>query len=186
MVSGTKTTRQKIIEGAIQQIGEVGWAKASTKSIAAVAGVNELTLFRLFGSKPKLLEAALAETIGPVVQQLANATPVDLQTDLSALVKIYSQLVGSHPAFVMHVLAEINNPDIGELIVPLQKQVLASLRSVFVRYQHELAEIPLDAIAMAFMGPLLARSFFQHLNLTATIAPETYVQTFLQGYSKHA
>ena len=50
-----ESTRQRIITAATNLFGKVGYTRATTRSIASTAGVNEVTLFRLFGSKQNLL-----------------------------------------------------------------------------------------------------------------------------------
>jgi AcrR family transcriptional regulator len=52
-------TRKRIISAAMQLFGQVGYAEATTRRIAKAAGVNEVTLFRHFGSKKGLLLACL-------------------------------------------------------------------------------------------------------------------------------
>jgi AcrR family transcriptional regulator len=50
-------TRQRIIAAAFKLIGEIGYKRATTRRIAEAAGVNEVTLFRHFGTKKNLLHA---------------------------------------------------------------------------------------------------------------------------------
>lgn len=52
-------TRQRILRAATQLFGEIGYAQATTRLIAVAAEVNEVTLFRLFGSKKALLMACV-------------------------------------------------------------------------------------------------------------------------------
>lgn len=52
------STSDKLLSAAIDLMAEKGYHATTTKEIAAAAGVNEVTLFRHFGSKQKLLEAA--------------------------------------------------------------------------------------------------------------------------------
>ena len=47
-------TRGRILQAAVKLIVEQGYARTTTRAIAAEAGVNEVTLFRHFGSKEKL------------------------------------------------------------------------------------------------------------------------------------
>jgi AcrR family transcriptional regulator len=56
--SHQRSTGDKILLAAIDLMAEKGYNGTTTKEIAARAGVNEVTLFRHFGSKQKLLEAA--------------------------------------------------------------------------------------------------------------------------------
>jgi AcrR family transcriptional regulator len=57
--SSTDDTRQRIIQAALQAFGETGYTRATTRAIAERAGVNEVTLFRHFGSKKNLLRACI-------------------------------------------------------------------------------------------------------------------------------
>lgn len=52
-------TRQKILQAALKLFGQHGYTRTTTRALAAEAGVNEVTLFRHFGSKRNLLLAAV-------------------------------------------------------------------------------------------------------------------------------
>ena len=49
-------TDEKIINATFEILQEEGLAKATTKKIAAKAGVNEVTIFRNFKNKKNLIE----------------------------------------------------------------------------------------------------------------------------------
>lgn len=51
--------RDRILHAAVDVFADVGFRGATTRRIASEAGVNEITLFRHFGSKEKLLQQAL-------------------------------------------------------------------------------------------------------------------------------
>ena len=53
--TGTDTTRERILHAAREVVARKGKRAATTREIAEVAGVNEATLFRHFGTKEKLL-----------------------------------------------------------------------------------------------------------------------------------
>jgi AcrR family transcriptional regulator len=55
----TDETKERILQAAMQVFVENGYAGATTRAIAAVAEVNEVTIFRRFGSKDGLFEAVL-------------------------------------------------------------------------------------------------------------------------------
>lgn len=57
-MSANPTTREKILLAAVNLMAEKGYDSTTTKEIALAAKVNEVTLFRHFGTKEKLLEAA--------------------------------------------------------------------------------------------------------------------------------
>lgn len=55
----SEPTRQHLIDAAARVYADVGFRGATTRRIAEEAGVNEVTLFRLFGSKAALIEEAI-------------------------------------------------------------------------------------------------------------------------------
>jgi len=53
------TTRERLLEATLELISEKGYLGATTREIASLAGVSELTLFRKFGKKENLFEEML-------------------------------------------------------------------------------------------------------------------------------
>jgi AcrR family transcriptional regulator len=56
----TQESRQKLLEAAMRVFAESGFRGATTRRIAEAAGVNEVTLFRLFKSKTALINEVAA------------------------------------------------------------------------------------------------------------------------------
>jgi len=79
-------TRQRMISAALQLFGQVGYAEATTRRIAKAAGVNEVTLFRHFGSKKGLLLACV---------EVFNAT--------GFAARFEAELTGSYPDDILHM-----------------------------------------------------------------------------------
>lgn len=71
MTEKKRTSRDRIVESALSLFSEHGITAATTKQIAESAGVNEVTLFRQFGSKQGLLLAVLQEA--PIAQKMQAA-----------------------------------------------------------------------------------------------------------------
>ena len=53
------SNREKILDAALDVYGRMGFRGATTRMIAEAAGINEVTIFRQFGSKSALIEAAV-------------------------------------------------------------------------------------------------------------------------------
>ena len=53
-MTNNRSTSDKILQAAIDLMADKGYDGTSTKEIAQVAGVNEVTVFRHFGTKGKL------------------------------------------------------------------------------------------------------------------------------------
>ena len=78
-------SRQKLLAAAARIYGESGFRGATTRRIADEAGVNEVTLFRLFGSKSALISEALREHAPRSANPEAlPEEPVDPERELSA------------------------------------------------------------------------------------------------------
>ena len=78
-------SRQKLLAAAARIYGESGFRGATTRRIADEAGVNEVTLFRLFGSKSALIAEALREHAPRAVDPVGLPDePVDPEQELSA------------------------------------------------------------------------------------------------------
>jgi len=73
--SPSEDTRQRILRAATQLIAEVGYAQATTRLIAEAAGVNEVTLFRHFGSKKALLMACVEAQNAASMAAIFEAEP---------------------------------------------------------------------------------------------------------------
>ena len=69
--------RDQLLAAAAQVYAEAGYRGATTRRIAQIAGVNEITLFRHFGSK----EALLHEAITRAGAEMASLALPDLPTD---------------------------------------------------------------------------------------------------------
>jgi len=78
-------SRQKLLAAAARIYGESGFRGATTRRIADEAGVNEVTLFRLFGSKSALIAEALREHAPRATEPGGlPETPVEPDRELTA------------------------------------------------------------------------------------------------------
>ncbi|MBV6628160.1 MAG: TetR family transcriptional regulator [Rivularia sp. (in: Bacteria)] len=68
--SQINSTRQRIIDAAVELFAAQGVTETTTKAVAKSAKVNEVTLFRHFGNKHGLLLAIISES--PVFQELSE------------------------------------------------------------------------------------------------------------------
>jgi AcrR family transcriptional regulator len=63
MSESKKSTRSRLIEAALELFAANGVTETTTKAVAELAQVNEVTLFRHFGSKQGLLLAAIEDSV---------------------------------------------------------------------------------------------------------------------------
>ena len=82
-----ENTHEKIIAAARELFERNGFAAATTREIADLAGVSEVTLFRHFSTKRALFEETLRSCIHPykVNEYLESSAAYDLETDLKII-----------------------------------------------------------------------------------------------------
>ncbi len=87
------TTRQRLLDAARAEFGLSGIEGATTRAIAVRAGCNEVTLFRLFESKLKLLGEVVSETSREfvVIADCADRASDDLVKDLTRLATVCTE-----------------------------------------------------------------------------------------------
>ncbi len=78
-----KEIRQAFIQSAIHVVARQGLVKATTKAIAAAAGLNEAYIYKCFKGKDELLAAALWKLDEGLVRHLSETFPIMRNTTLS-------------------------------------------------------------------------------------------------------
>ena len=86
-------TRTRIIQAGMQVFAQEGLHGATTREIARVAGVNEVTLFRHFASKEQLLGAVIENALALQTEALAH--PEEWTDDLMRDLRYFAQLYNS-------------------------------------------------------------------------------------------
>ncbi|MEO5590687.1 MAG: helix-turn-helix domain-containing protein, partial [Gemmatimonadaceae bacterium] len=76
-------TRTNILAAAAQVFAQHGFRGSTTRRIADAAAVNEVTIFRYFGSKDALLHEAISHSNECELANALPATPVDPETELT-------------------------------------------------------------------------------------------------------
>jgi AcrR family transcriptional regulator len=106
-------TRARLLAGAARVFARHGLAGATTRAIAREAGVNEVTLFRHFGSKERLLAAVVGENFGAEPgrgrEGAARPATADLRADLTRLAGEYDRLLTANLPLVRTMLGEIHH-----------------------------------------------------------------------------
>lgn len=103
-------SRCRILDAAARVYAEFGFRGATTRRIATAAGVNEVTLFRAFGSKEALIEEALRHhaTVGSASLRLLPEQPVDPERELTAWATAQLADLAAHRSFIRKMMSEID------------------------------------------------------------------------------
>ncbi|MGM0884450.1 MAG: TetR/AcrR family transcriptional regulator [Bacillota bacterium] len=110
-ISKNMSSSDKLLSAAIDLIAEKGYNGVSTKEIAAAAGLNEVTLFRQFGSKQYLFEAAIDRFhYTEEMKKLFNEKLTwDLHEDLLLISRTYHETMNRNRKMIQIYLKEGSN-----------------------------------------------------------------------------
>lgn len=194
----TAQTRARILKAATEVFAASGIAGATTREIARVAGVNEVTLFRHFQSKEQLLAAVVQQMTALQAEALANQDEwtQNLYTDLLHYAWLTSSTVEENEALVRMFIGEAKrHPEAARRVIqeaaqPLRENLIAYLRKG-VEQGSVRADVDLFAAVDMFTGMLL----FGMLRRNAAPIPlgysrehyiESCVELFVRGIGTQA
>jgi AcrR family transcriptional regulator len=185
-------TRQRILIAAAQIFAEKGYARATTRALADAAGVNEVTLFRHFGTKQNLFAAVVDEyAASAVAATLAERLTGDYRHDLRLMGEYLMQVLLERRDAVRLMLCEADHfPEVREVMAQNPRQ-LRQMLAAYLRQQMEQGRVrPLhaEAAAQAFWGMFFAYSISLFLldepvqpELTSEDIVELFVSIFVDG-----
>ncbi|MFX1541628.1 MAG: TetR/AcrR family transcriptional regulator [Promethearchaeota archaeon] len=148
---------EQIYRAVIQTVSENGYTGSTTKEMAAAAGISEVTLFRKYESKEKLVKASISFIIGQVDLKSASQYTGDVHADLTRMVKIYHDFANEYGDFFSVMIFELQRHlDLLD-IVNEPFNIVLSFVELIARYQNEgllVKEHPLLAWA-SLVSPIL-------------------------------
>ena len=186
-------TRERILKAAAEVFAEKGYTGATTRAIAEAAEVNEVTLFRHFGSKRNLFtemihkHSALPNLTAVIENQLTG----EFRQDLIHLATVFFQTITVRKEALRLMLCEADElPEIRDVVVKIPDQ----LRQVLTRYFRDkinrryLREMNPEVMAQAFLGMFFSYGIAREM-LDADIAPQLpqealivqFVDIFING-----
>ncbi|GAA4872514.1 TetR/AcrR family transcriptional regulator [Paenibacillus vulneris] len=126
---------EKLLRAAIDLISEKGYHSVTTEEIASSADLSEKTLFRHFGSKQNLLEAALERFhYAEEMRALFNEQIVwELEADLLSISKKYHDIMNRDRKLILIALKdEVHIPGFKERRLQHPRQLLTFLTDYFI------------------------------------------------------
>lgn len=185
----TEPTKQQLIDAALRVYAEGGFRGATTRRIAEEAGVNEVTLFRLFGSKGALIEEALRSRATLVGRPALPDMPVDPQRELTEWAAADHAFMLESAGMIRSSLAEMHqHPECAGTTASHPEGSYAQLTAYLERLaQHRFIPHSPDVkpAAAMLLGTIFADAMGRDL-MPAMFpprheAPATYVRLFLRS-----
>ncbi|WP_027878508.1 TetR/AcrR family transcriptional regulator [Meiothermus cerbereus] len=205
------STRAALMRSGLELLAERGYKGTTTREIAARAGVSEVTLFRQFGSKKALLQAAVQKLRPPVEQVLPHPprnlearrtqaqgelaensshgemTSSSLEDNLLHLTERYVQMLEANQGLLVRLLPELaRHPELRGASGPAG---FSSAISAVLEYITGLQKVgllrsdesPFQA-AIALLGPLFARGLLLGaMGIQPPFDLKAHVRGFLEG-----
>ncbi|HEY0972275.1 MAG TPA: helix-turn-helix domain-containing protein [Gemmatimonadales bacterium] len=191
-------SRERLIEAAARVYAACGFRGATTRRIAEEAGVNEVTIFRLFGSKASLIEEAMRHAGMPVPgEPTLPEVPRDPERELTKWCTMQLSELRERRAFIRQVMGDLEEkpevaPCLGQSADVAGRDLKRYMRALcehgFVEYEP--AETGRSEEAHAAGAMLMASLFGDAMGRDVTPdlypqpperAPALYVGLFLRA-----
>jgi AcrR family transcriptional regulator len=188
-------TRERILTAAREVIGRKGKRGATTREIAEVAGVNEATLFRHFGTKEALLVACAQHFCGYLqLADVAAQLTGDLSEDLLTLGRLMlSRFMSLQDMIRWSLVEQEYEKDIFAETAWRPQLAIVAVMTIFMQRRIDAGQLQGDAhkLAMVFLGLIFMHALgsrkFPDSALhrgDAESALRFYVDVFLNGVRK--
>lgn len=158
-MSDNNNRKDHILDTALDLFSNKGYEATKTVKIAEAAGINEVTLFRHFGTKMQLLEALIEREMPDPFELAAKAPrPNDGATpeeDLFLLGQFIHEEMSKRKQMMSIVLRETNSqPELVEKVSQLPFAAMGHIRDYFRAfvYYHQLKEQDPELLALTFFS----------------------------------
>jgi AcrR family transcriptional regulator len=176
---------EELFRATVSVFAERGYDALTTVEVARRAGINEVTIYRRFGTKAGLVAAALAH--GLLSAPFADL-PVsdDVQADLLAMADAFQATFRSFGGAVLTLLFEASrHPELREAMAPLLVNMGGAVR-VLEAHQRRGSLAPGDPWQqlVLLLSPFVARGLWARTGVAPPVELDTghVVVAFLDGH----
>lgn len=130
--------RHRILHAAARVYAQHGWRGATTRRIADEAGVNEVTIFRQFGSKDALLEIAMRECARLEHESTLPQNPIHPERELYQWVQDHHTSLAAMRDIVRQMMSEAcERPETASCAAEGPSSAIAQLRQYAVQLRRQ-------------------------------------------------
>jgi len=181
--------RERILEAAARVYAKHGFRGATTRLIALEAGVNEVTLFRTFGSKGALLQAVLTQQDSDCSgAPLLPEQPVDPVAELTAFTEANLQKLREIRPLLVQTMSELEErPEAADFACRGRTAVHDMLWEYSNKLHADSPQDPADIAAAVtmlsstVMGDVMGRPMVPEAYPPVDEAAARYVRCFLRA-----
>lgn len=170
-----QTTRDKILVAAAKKFSSKGFAGTTTKEIAEEAGVNEVTIFRIFKTKQNIMESVVQQYSGlpQLLQMMESQFTGELEEDLVILSKTFNKIFMERSDAIRIMLCESSKiKTLQNVMGKIPQQLIETLANVFRKHieNGNIKSLNPYLLGQAFFG------FYFSLGITQNILDKTIVR----------
>ena len=181
---GGARSEDAILRAALDLVAEHGVSGVTVDAVAARAGVGKATIYRHWGSRARLVHAAISCMKDPLDEPDTGSLPGDLTLLVRQLVKYLNQ---EHTARVLPSLldAAVRDAELAELRLETIQHRRAAFERVIQR-AIERGELPEDVDAQLLIDLVVAPFFYRRLMALSPIRESDVVPVIdavLQSFS---
>ena len=182
--------KTKILEAALRVFADTGYRGATTRRIAQEADVNEVTLFRHFGSKEELINAAVRYAAVEEEKPALPARPLDPHRELMVWARAHYDRMHARRSMIRTCIGEATeHPEMAGCVSEAPRRVGMELKGYLTRMQASGLignAANLDVVTAMLMSVLFVDAVNRELTpelfpYSREDAPEHYVGLVLEA-----
>lgn len=180
-----KIDQDKLFKIVVRSIIKEGYAKTTTKQIAQSAGINEVTLYRKYGSKIDLIQQAFQAILSHSPLNNLKYTG-DIEADLLAIIKAYRESSALYGEIIPTIILEApRDPKLKILLAPFYL-IYQNISGIIKKYQEQ-GLIKTDTgipASRILLGPIIVNNMLMQANPEMHHPPiddQEYLAAYLRG-----
>jgi AcrR family transcriptional regulator len=130
---------ERLLDAAARVFARKGLKGATTREIAVEAGLSEMTLFRRFGTKEKLLRAVVERFFARRIEPPPAQAPEDLRTALLHYAKLQHRLIDESLPIIRVLLGELHHfsKDHRDVLHDVFKPMRSAINTLLTAHQKK-------------------------------------------------
>ncbi|WP_016952951.1 TetR/AcrR family transcriptional regulator [Anabaena sp. PCC 7108] len=182
---GTAATRDRLLKAAIEVFSTEGYVGATTREIARLADVSEVTLFRHFQSKEQLLRAVAQHITALLTEVLTHQAEWthDLYRDLLHYAQLYDEMLEENQSLFRMFIGEAQRHPteavevLQQSFLPLREKLIAYLDTCIEKGSVR-PDVDLPLAVDQFTGILLSGMIRRYVSLVERgYSREQYIES---------
>ena len=190
----SRSSKEKILQASMDLFVRNGYKKTTTKLIAKEAGVNEVTIFRLFGKKKEIIAEIIKYKMGnidPLASYFKNDAKFNLSEDLYNSSVLYYNSMSKNLPLMLTLLEELGE-DFERIFSKLPMRVKEAYKSYFdeMHKRGTIIEQDTEFLALSFSTLIMGLAVTKIMTNKAIIklSNEEFIrknaEIFARGISK--